>query len=282
MSSPDLCFATSSLRKSLSRRCRFSIASSTVKRGRTPRNSATSPRQVFRSIDDRRALRQPRELDAAVDRHRRRAGAALGAEERVRDARRLGAGGGRLAARGGAADRAVERLFRGARGLRSVAGVPGEELVRAGAHGLKDQVRLGGRRDREDRQARAAWRAGARSPPCPTRRRCGCRRRRGRAALQRFGLDDADRHAAGAQEPRDLPFEFLVVADDLGCELGHGNAAFQETRNRNHTHARRAPLAGKWQPVCRPSGGRPPVQPAGASSLAARRRPTGAASLLRA
>ena len=49
MSRPDLCFATSSLRKSLSSRCRFSIASSTVKRGRTPRNSATSPRQVFRS-----------------------------------------------------------------------------------------------------------------------------------------------------------------------------------------------------------------------------------------
>ena len=49
MSSPDLCFATSSVRKSLSRRWRFSIASSTVKRGRTPRNSATSPSMVLRS-----------------------------------------------------------------------------------------------------------------------------------------------------------------------------------------------------------------------------------------
>jgi len=28
-----------------------------------------------------------------------------------------------------------------------------------------------------------------------------------------------------------------------------------ETRNRNHTHARRAPLAGKWQPVCREGRG---------------------------
>ena len=33
----------------MSRRCRFSIASSTVKRGLTPRNSATSPRHGFRS-----------------------------------------------------------------------------------------------------------------------------------------------------------------------------------------------------------------------------------------
>ena len=220
----------------------------------------------------------------AVDRDGRRAGAALGAEERVRHARRLGAGGGRLAARRGAAHRAVERLFhRARRPAIAPPGVPGKELVRAGAHRLKDQVRLGGCRDREDRQARAAWRAGARWPPCPTRRRADVDDDEvGPVPFGAARLDDADRHAAGAQQPRDLPFEFLVVADDLGCELGHGNAAFQETRNRNHTHARRAPLAGKWQPVCRPSGGRPPVQPAGASSLAARRRPTGAAGLLRA
>ena len=49
MSSPDLCRAISSRRKSRSSRCRFSIASSTVNRGRTPRNSATSPRHGFRS-----------------------------------------------------------------------------------------------------------------------------------------------------------------------------------------------------------------------------------------
>ena len=39
--------------------------------------------------DDRRPLRQPRQLDRAVHRDRRRAGAALGAEEDVRDARLL-------------------------------------------------------------------------------------------------------------------------------------------------------------------------------------------------
>ena len=49
MSRPDLCFDTSSLRNSLSSLCRLSIASSTVKRGRTPRNSATSPRHGFKS-----------------------------------------------------------------------------------------------------------------------------------------------------------------------------------------------------------------------------------------
>ena len=87
MSRPDLCFDTSSFRKSLSRRCRFSIASSTVNRGRTPRNSATSPRHGFRSTMIGRTLRQPGELDRAVHRDGRRAGAALGAEEHVRDAR---------------------------------------------------------------------------------------------------------------------------------------------------------------------------------------------------
>ena len=34
-------------------------------------------------------------------------------------------------------------------------------------------------------------------------------------------LDDADRHAARAKQVRDLPFELVVVADDLGGELGH-------------------------------------------------------------
>ena len=202
MSRPDLCFATSSRRKSLSRRCRFSIASSTVKRGRTPRNSATSPRHGFRSTIDGRPLRQPRQLDGAVDRDGRRAGAALRAEEHVGDAGLPGAGGRRRMTRRGAPHGAVERLLHRPRRLRGAAGIPGKELVRAGPHRLKDQVGLGGRGDREDR----------RSPGWPARRRSiaaipddasprmstttpGPRLRRRPAVL-----DDADRHAAGAQQ----------------------------------------------------------------------------------
>ncbi len=60
--------------------------------------------------DDRRPLAEARQLDAAVHRHRRRAGAALGAEEHER--RRRGPRAlRRLAARRGAADRAVERFL---------------------------------------------------------------------------------------------------------------------------------------------------------------------------
>ncbi len=49
MSSPDLCLTTSSRRNSPSRRCRLSIASSSVKRLRMPRNSETSPSPGLRS-----------------------------------------------------------------------------------------------------------------------------------------------------------------------------------------------------------------------------------------
>ena len=153
---PDLCFETSSLRKSLSRRCRFSIASSTVKRGRTPRNSATSPRHGFRSTMTVGRFVSRASSTRAVDRDRRRAGAALGAEEHVRHARRLGAGVRRLAARGRPPHRAVERLLHRARRLRRAAGLPGEELVGAGAHRLKNQVRLRRGRDREDGDAAVA------------------------------------------------------------------------------------------------------------------------------
>ena len=62
--------------------------------------------------DDRRPLAQARELDGAVHRHRRRAGAALGAEEherRRRPAARPDAVSRRAAVR---RTRAVERLLR--------------------------------------------------------------------------------------------------------------------------------------------------------------------------
>ena len=43
--------------------------------------------------------------------------------------------------------------------------------------------------------------------------------RSGAPSLTAF--DDADGHAAGAEQSRDLPFEFFVVADDRCCKLGH-------------------------------------------------------------
>ena len=100
--------------------------------------------------DDRRSLAQARELDAAVHRHRRRAGAALGAEEHQRRRRRPRALRG-LAARRRPAHRAVERFL---------GGRPGEELVGAGAHRLQDQVGIGGRaRRRRCRRRRAPARS---------------------------------------------------------------------------------------------------------------------------
>ena len=153
MSRPDLCFETSSCRKSLSRRCRFSIASSTVKRGRTPRNSATSPRQGFRStmtvgrFDSRASSTAQFTATVVVPApplaprntcvtH----GCLLPAEVASRRAARP-------------AHRAVERLLHRARGLGLRRRRPGEELVGAGAHRLQDQVGLGGRGNREDGHA---------------------------------------------------------------------------------------------------------------------------------
>ena len=37
-------------------------------------------------------------------------------------------------------------------------------------------------------------------------------------------FDDADGNAAGAQQPRDLPFELFVVTDDRCCKLCHGSS----------------------------------------------------------
>ena len=67
-------------------------------------------------------------------------------------------------------------------------------------------------------------RAAARSPPCPTRRRTrmSTTTRSGPLPSADAPFDDADRHAAGAQQARDLPLELVVVADDLRRELGHG------------------------------------------------------------
>ena len=137
MSRPDLCFDTSSLRKSLSSRCRFSIASSTVKRGRTPRNSATSPRHGFRStmivgrFDSRASSTAQLTATVVVP------APPLAPRNTCVTHGWLRAGVRRLAPRGGLPHRAVERLLHRARRLRLPARRPGEELVGAGAHRLR-------------------------------------------------------------------------------------------------------------------------------------------------
>src|SRR6185503_3989219 len=163
--------------------------------------------------DHRRALAQARDLDAAVDGDRRRAGAALGAEEHQRRRRRLGALR-RFAAGRRAPDRAVEGLF-----VRR----PGEELVRAGAHRLENQVRLRRARNRENGGAR---RAAAK----PLDRR---HRGRGVAAgvdddevgrggvARRAILDHADRNRAGAQQPAHVLREGGVLRNNQTDELCH-------------------------------------------------------------
>ncbi len=88
--------------------------------------------------DHRRPLAEPRNLDRGVHRHRRGAGATLGAEEHHR--RRLRRRRRGAAARG-ARDAFVERVL----GRR-----PGEELVGAGAHRLQDGVGVRARGDEED------------------------------------------------------------------------------------------------------------------------------------
>ena len=56
--------------------------------------------------------------------------------------------------------------------------------------------------------------------------------RSGAAPSADRAFDDADRHTAGAQQLRDLAFEFVVVADDLRCELSHGSLLNQTNRFR--------------------------------------------------
>src|SRR5204862_7846832 len=93
----------------------------------------------------------------------------------------------------------------------------------ARAHRLQDEIRLGGGRHRED-----GHRGTARSQPLDRRhprRRVGPdvdHHQVGVAPLGIASFDDADRNAARAQQPRDLSLEFVVVADDLRRELGHG------------------------------------------------------------
>ena len=164
-------------------------------------------------IDDHgRSLAEPRQLDAAVHGDRRRARAALGAEEHQRRRRRPRALR-RFAARGRPADRAVKRFL---------GGRPGEELVRAGAHRLQDQIGLGRQRDGEDGGARDG-----RAQPLD-----GAHGRGGVAAgvddhdIRRHALTELIEHADGnrarPQQPADVLLEFFVLGDKDTDDLCHG------------------------------------------------------------
>src|ERR1019366_4301343 len=123
-----------------SSRCRLSIPSSSVYRGRTPRNNATSPRPDFRSTMTvafllRRASSTP-QFTATV----------VVPAPPFAPSRRP-------------AYRALEDVL----GWR-----PDEKLVRAGAHRLKDEIGIAGQRD--DKNA-GAWRR--RAQPFDARHRGG-------------------------------------------------------------------------------------------------------------
>ena len=138
----------------MSRRWRFSIASSTVKRGRTPRNSATSPRQLLRSTITVGRFVSRASSTRAVDRHRRRPGTPLGAEERR--ASRRAAGRPRSPPRGAPPSAAPRRGTTPPSSATPAIAPPAStrKLVRSRAHRLKDQVGLGADGNREDRHRR--------------------------------------------------------------------------------------------------------------------------------
>ncbi len=160
---------------------------------------------------------------ARVDRHRGRASAALGAEEHVGDAGLTGAGMRRVASRGRAPHRAVERLFHGTRSGRR-AGRPRKELVRPGAHRLQNQVGFRGAGNREDRDARMS-RPQAFDRRHPRRRiHANVHDNNVGTSARRVGhstVHDANGYTARAQQLRNLPLELFIVADDGCCQLCH-------------------------------------------------------------
>ena len=232
MSRPDLCRAISSRRKSLSRRCRFSMASSTVNRGRTPRNSATSPRHGLRSR-------------IAVGRFVSRASSTAQFTATVVVPAPPFAPRNTCVTHGGLAP-AVAASRRAA--VRRTAPWNDSSIARdacvapPGFHGKNSFA-----------PARIAWRirSGSAAAAMAKIATVGCpARSRSMAAmpdeasarmsttttsgpavsLPACALDDADRDAARAQKRCDLPLEFVVVTDD-GCrELCHGCLLNQSNR----------------------------------------------------
>ena len=224
MSRPDLCRDTSSLRKSLIE------AMQVLDRveHRESRAHAEKQRDLAQTRlqveNDGRALRQPRELDGAVDRHRRRARRRLW--RRGRRASRTAAWRPRSRRRAAPPSAAPPRGTTPP----SRATPP---VAPPGFHGKNSLA-----------PARIACRirSGSAAPAiakiatvgCPARRRSiaaipddasarmSTTTMSGPAASSRtFDFHDADRDAARAQQLRDLPLELVVVADDGCCELRH-------------------------------------------------------------
>ena len=107
-----MCLTTSSRRNSASSRCRLSRASTQRVAAADAEEQRDFAEARLEVDDHRRPLAQARELDGAVHRDGRRAGAALGAEEHDRRRRRRVAADD-SSARRRPADRVVERLSGG-------------------------------------------------------------------------------------------------------------------------------------------------------------------------
>ncbi len=170
--------------------------------------------------DDGRSLGDARQLDAAVHGDGRGAGAALGAEEHEGRGRRLCARR-RLAARGRPAQRAVKRVL---------GGRPGEELVGARPHGLKDQVGFGHPRHGEDG---GTGQAGAQALDRAHRRRRVAAgidddnvRRHALAQL----IQHADGNRARSQQAAQVLLELFVLGDKEADDLCHGDATALSAR----------------------------------------------------
>ena len=156
--------------------------------------------------DDRGPLAEARDLDGRVHRHRRGAGAALGAEEHHRGGLRRGRGG---TAAGRARDAFVERLL----GRR-----PGEELVGARAHRPQDGVWVRVRGHEED-----AGRGVGGAQPLDQRhggRDVAAAVHDGDVGIAAVGHED--RYGRKAQQVTQLRFERLVVAEDGAGKPRHG------------------------------------------------------------
>ena len=148
-------------------------------------------------------------------------GAAFRAEEHVSHARLPRVGVRRLFARGRPSNRAVKRLDHRPR-RRRVGRLPGEELVRSGAHGLQNQVGIGLGRDREDRQR------GVPGAEPLDRGEPGCHvpadvdyAQVGDRGLSGPAFDDAYGYAPGAEQLRRAAAEVLVLRHDKSGELCH-------------------------------------------------------------
>ena len=133
--------------------------------------------ELMQVDDQRRPLRQPRDVDRAVDRQRRRARAALGAEERQRDARARA-----VLRRPMALDGALQRGLESCRSARRQSPRTTRPDIRWRLRASPAESGRARTRRRPRRSTPTAMmREGARWPRSMRACRCGYRRRPGRA-----------------------------------------------------------------------------------------------------